>query len=232
METTTVRLSPNFSFKRCEPAPAHGLLPDEPAFGNAYQQKPVSARFGAHGEMTGTGFAFEDYNRAQTRRRKTCGERRLPTPSWAVNRSEMQQLIVRFWERRADVYIAGKGSLEERLRYAEWQLQHVWRPIWFERLKRLCHRRLASDDPNERRMLERQIKNVDTLLRTADQGPALIAGLIYFYYGAKEDSVGTGAALGINPVSVRQILNRLHHTWREMQDGTDSARRGRKPLPR
>lgn len=223
----TVPLGPSFRLVKCPPAAAHGVLPEEPAFGDR-KQMPVSAAVHAGGEFTSLGLSFDNYHFMQTRLRKKHGERRLPTPSWAVNRSEMARLIVRFWELRADLRYPGTGSLKDRLQHAEWIIQNVKRPRWFELLKDLCQRRLATDDPERRRELEVEIRVIDTLLRTADQGPSLVVGVIYFYYSVGHDSVGTGAALGIQPVSVRQLLKRLHATWRRMEDGTDKKPKAEK----
>ena len=90
-----MNLSPTFSLKRCPPMPAHGVLSDEPVFGNRYRQ-PVSVEFHADGVVTATGFSFEEYAFAQTRVRKMHGERRLETPSWAFNLSEQRLLLARF----------------------------------------------------------------------------------------------------------------------------------------
>ena len=93
-------------------------------------------------------------------------------------------------------------------------------------MRKFCFERLETEDPKRRRQLEIEIKSLDTFLRTAEQGPALIVGIIYFYYGVGYPSHEVGSALGIRPVSVRQLLNRLHYTWQRMLAGTDTRRGG------
>lgn len=205
--------------------PAHGLAAPEPAFGNRYKN-PVSVEFHAGGEVVSTGFSFEDYHFAQTRVQKQSGERRLPTPSWAFNFSEQRLLLARFMEWRAGIIRPRIDTPEKRLRYAYRRYMRVFVPSLRNRLERLCHEFVTCQDPKRRRTLEIEIESIDTQLRVAKQGPALIVGIIHHYFGAGLDSVGTAAEFGIRPPSVRQIIWRLHKTWRAMVDGTD-----RKPKP-
>lgn len=218
-------LAPCFSLKKCPPMPAHGLAAPEPAFGNRYKQ-PVSVEFHADGEVTATGFSFEEYAFAQTRIRKLHGERRLPTPSWAFDYAQQRELLARFWEMRAGILHPRIDTPEKRLRYAYRRYMRKYVPKFRETLHELCHEFVACQDPKRRRQLEIEIQGTDTQLRTAEQGPALIVGIIHHYYAVGLDSVGTGAELGVRPVSVRQTLNRLHKMHRAMVDGTD-----RKPTP-
>jgi len=201
--------------------PAHGVLPDEPAFADR-RRMPVSAEFHADGEVGSTGIAYEDSSRFQTRRKKVAPGRRIETPSWAVNRSEMRQLITRFWELRAGIKEPAKASLKKRLQHAEWIIQHEKVPRQRAILEKLCFERMATDDPKRRRELAIEIRSIDTFIRTAEQGPALIAGVLYFYYGVGYPSHEVASALGVKCVAVRQLLNRLHRTWKRMQDGTDT----------
>jgi hypothetical protein len=219
-------LAPCFSMKKCPPMPAHGVLPAEPVFGFRYQN-PVSVAFHAGGEVTSTGLAFEDYQFAQTRVRKTCGERRLPTPSWAFNISEQRLLLARFMELRAWIKYPRIDTPEKRLRYAFRRYMRVYVPSMRNSLEKLCHELVVCKDPKRRRTLEIEIRSIDMQLRTAERCPAIVAAIVHHYYGAGLDSVGVGAELGIRPVSVRQTLNRLHKTWAKMAAGTDF-----KPTPK
>jgi hypothetical protein len=175
---------------------------------------------------SGTGISFSDYHFMQTRTRKQSGERRLPTPSWAFNLSEQRELLARFWELRAGIMFPRIDTPAKRIRYAHRRYLRHRVPRLRETLKKLCHERLASDDPKRRRQLEIEIRGIDTQLRIVERGPALVVGIIHNFYAVGLDSPGTGAELGVHPVSVRQTLNRLHKTWRAMVDGTD-----RKPTP-
>lgn len=79
---------------------------------------PVSARNTLAGWVS-TGVAFEDYTRMNTQQRKPSGERRLPTPKWAVNDPMLRTLLVKFTEERAGFRKAQKGTLLERLERAK-----------------------------------------------------------------------------------------------------------------
>ena len=218
----TTTLAPNFHLQKCPPMPAYIVAAPEPAFGNRYKL-PVSAEVHAGGEIESTGISYSDFAFMQTSTRKLACGRRTETPSWAVNRSELARLIVRFWELRAGITKPRDGSLKDRLQYAEYVIQHKKVPRWREVLEKLCFERLATDDPQRRRELEVEIRSVDTLIRTAEQGPSLIAGVIYFYYGVGFPSHEVGSLLGIRSVSVRQLLNRLRKIWRRMQSGSDGT---------
>jgi hypothetical protein len=78
---------------------------------------PVSARKTVDG-WTSPGIAFEDYTRMSTQQRKQSGERRLPTPPWALNDKMLRLLLVTFMEERAGFRKKQKGNLRERLQRA------------------------------------------------------------------------------------------------------------------
>lgn len=226
MWMATPIFAPSFHIVKCPPAAAHGVLPPEPAFGNR-GKKPVSVEFHADGEMTATGFSFEEYNFAQTRTRKMTGERRLPTPSWAFNLKEQRELLARFWEQRAGIRCPRIDTPAKRLRYAYRKYMRDYYPKFLTTMKRLCEELVACNDPKRRRELEIEIQGLDTQLRTARQGPGTIVAIIHNYYAVGLDSPGTGAEVGIHPMVIRQTLWRLHKLWRSMCDGTD-----RKPKPK
>lgn len=64
------------------------------------QSHPVNARITMEGWLT-PGVSFDDYSRMQTTKRKTSGERRLPTPFWAMNNPMLRRVLVQFMEERA-----------------------------------------------------------------------------------------------------------------------------------
>lgn len=63
-------------------------------------QQPINAKITATGWLS-NGISFDDYTRMQTITRKTAGERRLPTPMWAMNNAMLRRVLVRFMEERA-----------------------------------------------------------------------------------------------------------------------------------
>ena len=63
-------------------------------------QYPVGATMTATGWLS-NGLSFDDYSRMSTHKRKTSGERRLPTPLWAMNDFALRRVLVTFMEERA-----------------------------------------------------------------------------------------------------------------------------------
>lgn len=96
---------------------------------------PVSARKTVDGWLS-TGIAFEDYSRMGTQQRKPSGERRLPTPTWAVNDKLLQELLVNFMEERASIR-RKHGTLQERLARAQQAIINQ-RPRLSAVLDKLC----------------------------------------------------------------------------------------------
>lgn len=80
---------------------------DAHQFGNR-RAKPVSAE---------TGLSWQDYGSMSTHTRKQSGERRLPTPDWALDDALLRELLVAFMESRAGIKPT-KGRLRPRLERA------------------------------------------------------------------------------------------------------------------
>lgn len=202
--------SANFHLQRCEPGVAQGALVSEPAFG-IRSRKPVSAELEGDGEFSTPGIAFEDFSRMSTMQRKTSGERRLPTPSWAVNQSELRALLVRFFERRVGIVAPGNGSDIQRLNAAQRKLLSRI-PGMTEVLDRLCreYTEVKDADPARATVLQIEIQNLDTSIRMARMGPGGVARVVHLYYGCAYDSCAVASEIGITPMHVRQTLFRLH----------------------
>lgn len=81
------------------------------------REYPVSAKKTVDGWVS-TGIDFSDYSRMGTQQRKQSGERRLPTPQWAVNDEMLRELLTCFMEERAGVR-KKRGTLLERLARAQ-----------------------------------------------------------------------------------------------------------------
>lgn len=99
------------------------------------KQYPVDARKTVDGWVS-TGIDFSDYARMGTQQRKQSGERRLPTPTWAVNDAQLQELLVTFMEERAGLR-KKKGTLAERLARAQTAIINQ-RPRLSAVLDKLC----------------------------------------------------------------------------------------------
>jgi hypothetical protein len=103
---------------------------------------PVSARPLPDGSWLTTGLDFSDYARCQTQQRNQQ-ERRLATPTWAVNNPMLRDLITTFMEERAGFRKPQTGprggalTLRERLDRAQAYIRNA-RPRMFATLDKLC----------------------------------------------------------------------------------------------
>jgi hypothetical protein len=177
---------------------------------------PISAEVTADGWKS-TGIDFSDFRRMSTQQRKASGERRLPTPIWAIRNSLLQALLVHFLEGRAaggfwrSTKLRDDGDTVKRLVRAQGILNRQ-RAAQSQILDSLCKEYVATNDPARKRALQREIESLDTLLRyTAnDSGAAIIAAVVVLYYRVGMDSVGVGMELQIKPTHVRRLLWSLH----------------------
>jgi hypothetical protein len=185
---------------------------------------PVSARVAAHGEWASPGIAFDDYARCSTQQRLASGERRLPTPAWALDPHKLRALIVRTMELRAGFNKPQLGTEVERLDRAKAVIARK-RVAQDATLTKLCleFNRLNNDPSTPKLRLKRlrvEIESIDTSLQASsgdDRGAAKLAGIVHFYYAVGMDSVGVGTTLGVKPPCVRATLWRMHRLWAKMQ---------------
>lgn|GEM_PF-2726948 len=200
-----------------------------PKFDNhqfAGRKRSVYARYTPQGwETSGLGFSdFSWYHHGSgagnmhTVRRKQRQERRLDTPSWAVNDGELCEVILKFCERRvlmsrnpAHVAAAAAGLTQteriDRIRQIE-----LKRATDCERNLMGLRERWKSEPEARKPQLEIQIGNMDTQLRFLRLGNlAIAAGVVYLYYRLGYTSVEVAQELKIKPPHVRQILARLHN---------------------
>jgi hypothetical protein len=178
---------------------------------------PVAARYMGRDQWVSTGISHGDYNNMSTRDHKGgSGERRLATPQWAMDDKKTAEVICCYLENRvfSDKQKAGlpKGSLADRLERATDALKKRAEAS-IRTLDSLCARYVAAKsegDELKARMLNAEIETVDTFIRTCDDGPAFLAGIIYFYHRARMNSVEVGAEVKLKPTHVRQVLWRLN----------------------
>jgi hypothetical protein len=161
-----------------------------------------------------------------THSHKQSGERRLPTPVYAVNDEFLRKLLVVFMETRLGIY-QPQGTLLER-REAARVLAIADQPRHKAKLDELNTRYVAAQkekaSPERLRDFEIQMENLDTFVRTMQHGGMeVIASVIYFYFRCRFDSVGTGEQCKIKPPHVRQILFKMAKLWetRFNPDGTE-----------
>ena len=185
------------------------------------QHYPVSADFHGGDSWTSTGIDFSDYSRMAIQTRKQSGERRLSTPSWAVNRTELRELLAVYLEHRARIR-PGVGSYYERFLHAQAVLKRNCKRH-ITTLDKLCAEYVPlkqSDPANPRlRELEIQIETLDTRIRLEQVGYGkTLAGIVYYYYALGLDSVGVAEQLKIKPPQVRGTLFRLHECWEKFHE--------------
>ena len=185
---------------------------------------PVSAELTGDGSWSSPGISFDDYSRMTTQRKKSSGERRLPTPEWAVNTEKLREVVTRAYEIRAGLRYQQQGTEMERLRRAQVLLikKKERRLVVLDNLCReFVELKQSGADPVREKELARYIEQLDSNIVLDDRGPGVIAAVIYFYYRVGLDSVGVSAALrgSPKPEGVRQLLYRLHRIWEELQNG-------------
>jgi len=172
------------------------------------------------------GLDFSDYTRCQTQTNSAFFKGRAGCPSWASNLRQLGELLARYMECRAGIMCPRIDSPERRVMFAQTRII-ADRPVFVARLDRLSAEYVelknAGSDPERLRALETQIRALDGKLTIDERGPALIVGIIHYYYRCGYDSPETCIALNhaVSPVGVRQIANRLEKLWQRMQDGTD-----------
>lgn len=168
------------------------------------------------------GLSFDDYSRGHQFQHKLFESRSSNPPSWAVNLRELSLLLARFLELRARIHSPRIDTPERRIVYAQNKILRNM-PRFAAALDKLCAERMASTDPERRCVLERQIRSLDGRLVIDQRGPALICGVIFYFFRCGYDSRETSAALKgiISPVGVRQMTHRLEQLWQKMQSGQD-----------
>lgn len=199
------------------------------------RNRPVHAEFGAYGEVTSTGISFDDYSRMQVRQRKVAGARRMAPPPYASNDAALRKVLVAYLERRAfskkQRELLTPCSEIQAINRAEQLLRSRRKRSLEQTLSRLSHEYVALKKESgpmslercqakakRQKILETQIRNVDTTLRLNRSIAAVVAGVIYYYYRVGMDSVGVSSELGMTPIHARQLLKRVNDTWEEITE--------------
>jgi DNA-binding CsgD family transcriptional regulator len=156
---------------------------------------------------------------------KEVQERRLPTPIWALNDEFLRHLLVVFLETRLHIYNP-TGTLVERREAARAMAiaDRTRQAATLDGLNlRYVEESKAGAAPERLAALQLQIENLDTIIRTSENGGMdLAAAVVYLYHRCKYNSVQVGEECKIKPPHVRQILFRLAHLWEKRfnEDGT------------
>jgi hypothetical protein len=171
--------------------------------------QPIYARRTREG-WNSTGIGWDDYARMGVHTHKLFSQRRLETPTWALDDLKLREVIVTAMEQRAQLRTRD-GDLATRLKRAQAEIraqrEHQIADFW--RIQKRCLRRKR---PTCIAHWRREIENLDTYLRTTaqDGGASLLAAVVYFYYRVGMDSVDVSKEVGIKPPHVRQIIYRLN----------------------
>lgn len=173
------------------------------------------------------GLSFDDYSRCQHLDHKLFNRRSSSPPSWAVNLRELSLVLARCLELRAGIHSPRIDTPERRIVYAQNKILRDM-PNQVAALDKMVAERMASTDSERRRVLERQIRSLDGKLVIDQRGPALIAGVIFYFFRCGYSAPETSAALKgiISNLGVRQMAHRLEQLWQKMQSGEDA-----KPKP-
>jgi len=171
----------------------------------------VQAKFDGH-DFKSTGIDYADSMHVIKGHKPGAG-RRLETPEWVHNDTQLRTVLVRFMEVRANFRRLQTGTMEERLARAIKKLE-ASKPVLVEIIGKLSKKyvdaKKAGADSAILRRMARDIKTTDTRICWLGREHLLALGVVYRYFRCGEDSVATGAALGIKPPHVRQILWRLN----------------------
>lgn len=178
------------------------------------RSRAVSAIYRPDGWDT-TGISFDNLKFMHVNRRESVQERRLDTPSWAVNNIELREVLLKFCERRfyleagRRAHVPGLSQEQRfaRIRQIEQSNAKRWEHICRE------HRERYKTEPEERKAkLAIQLQNADTQVLLSRRGNmAMAAAVVYLYYRLNYDSVTVASTLRIKPPLVRQFLARLHN---------------------
>ena len=139
----------------------------------------------------------------------------LPTPDWAINDVALREIVVTCVERRAHLPRPQAGTLQERLARAEAKLLSQ-QPGKMKVMRRLNEEYLGAT-PERKKVLEVQIQNLDSTLRTNTRAAAVIAYIVATYYRRKLSSPEIAADLGIKPQGVRRTLHHVRRVVAEME---------------
>jgi len=180
-----------------------------------------------------TRISFSDYERMGTYSHKASGQRRYPTPLYALNDKILRQLLLVFMEVR--LYIRGSQGSDterrERIRQAALE-QQPRLAATVDKLNREYVEAQADHAPPERlKNLEMEIEMLDTQLRTCREGGmGLVASICYLYHRLRLDSVGVAAELGIKPPHVRSILWKLNEVFKSKFNEDGSLKPSDRPI--
>jgi len=176
-----------------------------------------------------TGISFQDFEGMHIHRRKVRQERRLPTPTWAVNDEQLRAVMLRFAEDR--LYIKDHaGTDAERLS----RIQAESARVLPQKRKDLEHRlaiyaKLTEQNEKVASRFAIQVQNMDTEILVLERGVVTLASaIVYQYYRQGLNSVEVAQELGLRSPMIRIWLYRLHATANRVFGGGRTHDSGKK----
>jgi hypothetical protein len=151
----------------------------------------------------------------QTYQHKQSAERKLPTPTWAVNDAALREVLAVYMEKRAGIR-PGTGTLSERLARAK-EAVISQRAQMNQKLDRLSRRYVAAKRRKRKRALQIEVEGVDTAIRISENGAAVVAAIIYLYFRVGLESPGVAEVLRLKPPHVRIVLWRMRRIAKDLK---------------
>jgi len=164
----------------------------------------------AHLSSLASGLSYGDAERMHVQTKKLNSYRKSPAPEWIADPEKTRRVLVCYLEKRAGKVTA--GTLAERLKKAE--ATCIAKSEEKSRtLNKLCREYQKTQNPDRRKRLETQIRNLDADIFATKRGiGALVLRAAFLYWRTGSSSPETAHALGapVHPVAVRQWLHRLN----------------------
>jgi len=162
-----------------------------------------------------SGLDFGDYSRMQTSTHGAARARSVPRPAWVLNTASCRAVILAYLLRRLfsklqRARITGTDREKFDTCIAALKVQAVAQA---KIVDGLCAEYVTCVQPDRRRILEKQISNLDAQIRMA-QNPDVFFFVIRDYYLSGFDSPTCATRSGLSPWGVRQLLSRLNESAR------------------
>jgi hypothetical protein len=154
--------------------------------------------------------SYGDAASMHVQNKRLAASRRSPAPEWIADPEKTRRVLVCYLEKRAAK--ASTGTLAERLKAAN-ALCILNSKAKLRSLNKLCREYQKTQNPDRRRRLEIQIRNLDADIFATKRGVAALvlrAAFLYWRSGLSSPEVALELGRPVHPVCVRQWLCRLN----------------------